>query len=134
MLFDYVLFGVITTLVNIISYTFLTQFLYADFKIATTIAWIISVLFAFFTNKYYVFHSRNSKNIYLLSKEIGYFFFSRILSYGLDLISMIVLIELLRFDDLIAKIIANGLVILFNYFASKYFIFKQHEESDPIDD
>lgn len=128
-LFNYLVFGVITTAINILSYAILTKSFYVDFKTATTIAWILSVFFAFFSNKYYVFKQRN-KHIAVILKELRSFFFSRILSYGLDLFSMVLLIELLHFKDLVAKVIANILVIAFNYFASKYFIFKQHLESD----
>ncbi len=56
------------------------------------------------------------------------FLLSRIMSYGLDLVSMIILVEILLFDDMVSKVIANILVIIFNYLASKFFVFRQLAE------
>jgi putative flippase GtrA len=128
-LFNYLIYGALTTLINILSYALLTKLLNTDFKTATTIAWILSVLFAFVTNKLYVFHS-TGKNIFTISKELGSFLLSRLLSYGLDILSMILLVQILVINDLIAKVIANILVVIFNYLASKLFVFKQLASSD----
>jgi putative flippase GtrA len=128
-LLNYLIFGALTTLINIVSYTFFTKLLNTDFKTATTIAWILSVLFAFVTNKLYVFHS-TGKNIFTISKELGSFLLSRLLSYGLDILSMILLVQILVINDLIAKVIANILVVIFNYLASKLFVFKQLASGD----
>lgn len=128
-LFNYLVFGVLTTLVNILSYALLTRVLAFDFKAATTIAWILAVLFAFFTNKVYVFGSRD-KDLITVSKELGSFLLFRLLSYILDIFSMVFLVQFLLADDLIAKILANILVIVFNYLASKLFVFKQLVGSD----
>ncbi|KIO60825.1 hypothetical protein B4064_3480 [Caldibacillus thermoamylovorans] len=54
--------------------------------------------------------------------------FFRFLSYLLDLATMIVCVELLKIDNLLAKILANVLVVIFNYFASKFVIFKKAKE------
>lgn len=126
---SYLFFGMITTLINLVSYAMLTQFLNADFKTATTIAAFLSVLFAFITNKLYVFESRD-KNFIIVSKELSSFLLSRVMSYGLDLVSMIVLVEILLFDDMVSKVIANILVVIFNYLASKFFVFRQLAGSD----
>ncbi|HHV65677.1 MAG TPA: GtrA family protein [Peptococcaceae bacterium] len=123
-LLNYLIFGVFTTLVNIISYAFLSKLLQLDFKIAATIAWLLSVLFAYVTNKFYVFESRE-QDFLTISKELGSFFLSRVLSYSLDIFAMIFMVEFLLFNDLAAKIIANIIVIVFNYLASKLFVFKE---------
>ncbi|WP_175425253.1 GtrA family protein, partial [Paenibacillus nuruki] len=52
---SYLIFGVLTTLINIAVYFLLANVVGMDFKVATSIAWLVSVLFAFFTNKKYVF-------------------------------------------------------------------------------
>lgn len=122
-MFNYLLFGVLTTLVNIVTYALLDKGLGMDYKLAATIAWVLSVIFAFITNKLYVFHSRTA-NILSVLRELTSFLFFRGMSYLLDIGTMIVLIELLNVDSLMAKIIANVLVVVFNYFASKYVIFK----------
>jgi len=122
-MFNYLLFGVLTTLVNIVSFAVFDKWMGMDYKVATTIAWILSVLFAFITNKWYVFHSQSTNALSLL-REFTSFLFFRGLSYLLDIGTMIFLIELLKADSMMAKIAANVLVVVFNYFASKYVIFK----------
>lgn len=119
----YIFFGVLTTGINIISYAILTSVNF-DYKIATTLAWIISVVFAFITNKLYVFNSKKMRGTIVI-KEFFSFTFFRLLSYFLDIFTMIIAIEYLKLDDLYSKIIANIIVIVFNYFASKYFVFKK---------
>ncbi|MBS8265657.1 GtrA family protein [Mesobacillus boroniphilus] len=120
---NYLIFGILTTVVNIASFWLINHIFGMDYRVATTIAWIISVIFAFITNKLYVFNSKTT-GIYSLFKELISFLFFRLLSYFLDLSLMIILIEFIKADSLIAKIIANVFVVIFNYFASKFVIFK----------
>lgn len=122
-MFNYLLFGILTTLVNIVTFAVFNKWLGMDYKLATTIAWVFSVIFAFITNKLFVFQSK-CLNVLSVLREFTSFIFFRGLSYLLDIGMMIVLIELLKADSLIAKITANVLVVIFNYFASKYVIFK----------
>ncbi|MGG4212123.1 GtrA-like protein [compost metagenome] len=116
---NYIFFGVLTTLVNIFVYFLLTHLFIIDFRIATSIAWIVSVLFAFITNKKYVFKSNNH-----VFRELLLFFTARIASYAIDLGGMILLVYLFHIDDGVAKIWVNILVIVLNYFLSKFLIFK----------
>ena len=58
-LISYVFWGAMTTAVNYLSYTLLTEILRVHYLAATVTAWIISVLFAYFVNKLFVFQSRN---------------------------------------------------------------------------
>lgn len=119
----YLIFGVLTTLVNIITYWILVNILHMDYKLATSIAWLLSVLFAFITNKLYVFNSK-SMLPQILFREFLTFFFFRLFSYLIDLIMMIVMVEWLLMDDLYAKILANIVVVIMNFFASKFLIFR----------
>ncbi|MBH0230699.1 GtrA family protein [Halobacillus yeomjeoni] len=116
--FLYLLFGGLTTLINIVTYYLLADMISMDYKLATTIAWLAAVLFAFFTNKTYVFKSERSS-----LKEIFPFIGARLLSYVLDIGTMVLLVEIAHINDLVSKIAANVLVVVFNYVASKYFIF-----------
>lgn len=127
-LVSYLVFGVLTTLVNIVCYGLLAKILHMDFKLATTIAWIVSVLFAFITNKLYVFNSRSLEAKTLIKEFLSFFFF-RFLSYLIDLGTMILLVDWLKQDDFVAKIIANVIVVIVNFFASKLFIFKKANET-----
>ncbi|MEH6888705.1 GtrA family protein [Bacillus sp. JJ864] len=126
-IFNYLLFGGLTTLVNIVTYYVCATLAGMDYKVAMTIAWIVSVLFAYITNKKYVFDSQ-PKGFAHAMKEFFYFMGFRVLSYFIDLFSMIALVEWLGINDLVSKIIANVIVVVVNYFASKYIIFKKKVE------
>jgi putative flippase GtrA len=120
---SYLVFGVLTTLTNIVSYAILSKLYGMDYKLATTISWIISVLFAFITNKLFVFNSKGNN----IAKEFLSFTFFRLLSYLMDLGIMIIMVEWSNTDDLLAKIVGNVFVVIFNYFASKYVTFNKKD-------
>lgn len=122
----YGFFGICTTIVNITVYFLCVRILEIYYLIGNIIAWILSVLFAFFTNKKYVFQSeKKTKEDY--RNEIFSFFIWRIFSFFIDMVIMFVMVDLLVFPDGIIKILSNIIVILINYFASKCFIFKNKE-------
>lgn len=118
----YGFFGVLTTIINIISFYFLDK-IGINVYISNLIAWIISVLFAFITNKLFVFQS-NSFKIDVLFKEMLSFFFFRLVSLGIDMGGMFVFLSFLHLEKLLSKIIVNIVVIVANYVFSKLFIFK----------
>lgn len=121
---SYLVFGVLTTVVNIVTYWVLTKVFNVDYRIATTIAWFVSVIFAFITNKIFVFNSKDL-DINTMIKELLSFMFFRILSYFIDIGMMIALVGWINMDDVFAKILANIVVVIINYVASKYFIFRR---------
>lgn len=121
---NYLVFGVLTTVVNIASYWIFTEIFHVDYRISTTIAWFFSVIFAFITNKMYVFNSK-CLNLNTMIREFISFIFFRILSYLIDLGMMIALVEWIKMNDLVAKILANIVVIMINFVASKYIIFRK---------
>lgn len=116
----YIVFGAATTLVNIVSY-FLMSNLPFGTAIATSLAWLISVIFAFFTNRKYVFEA--SKNSFL--KQLFGFFSMRILTGALDVFIMILFVDVLEFNDMLIKVLSNILVIILNYIFSKFLVFKK---------
>ena len=121
-IFMYVIFGVLTTLVNIITFYILDK-IGLNVYINNTIAWILSVLFAFITNRKYVFNSnKSSKGLF---KEMGFFFLFRIFSYGIDMFTMFIMVDILNIGKLLSKVIDNVIVIIINYFTSKLFVFKK---------
>lgn len=123
---SYLFFGVLTTLVNYVSYFILSSQLKIDYKISTVISWILAVLFAYITNKMWVFKS-TSFNSEILFKEITAFLSARIVSGIFEFIWMIFTVEILKMNDLIAKLLANVFVVIMNYFFSKMFIFKKNK-------
>ena len=121
---NYLIFGGLTTLVSILTYALFAKIFLINYLISNVLSWIIAVMFAFITNKLYVFESK-SKDKKIVFKEITNFFFFRIVSLIIEMIIMYVFVDLLSIDDLITKIIAQIIFILFNYFFSKVFVFKK---------
>ena len=119
----YLFFGVCTTVVNVISYWICAHPLSLNTMVSTVIAWTLAVLFAYITNRKWVFHSeaRTSGEI---TKEIVSFFSYRLATGLIDWGCMFVFVELLNMNDLIVKFAANVLVIVLNYVASKLIIFR----------
>ena len=120
----YLIFGILTTLVNILCFYILDK-LNIDIYINNTISWIVSVIFAFITNKLYVFESK-SLDIKTIFKEGTSFLGARIFSYFVDMGTIYLLFDGLRINKLISKIASNIIVIIINYIFSK-FIFKKKE-------
>ncbi len=118
----YLIFGVLTTVVNIVLYYIFQDILSIQYLISTIIAWIGAVVFAFITNKYLVFNSKENNNFI---KELSYFVLFRLLTLVFDLIIMYLLVDIMNIDDLLSKIVANVVVVVLNYIFSKLFIFKK---------
>lgn len=119
----YLIFGVLSTIVNIFTYVFCTRNLNIEFLISNWIAWIIAVLFAYITNKFFVFESKEI-NIKFLIKELSSFVSCRLLSGIIEMILMYIMIRLISLNDFIVKIITNVVVIILNFIFSKLIIFK----------
>lgn len=120
----YLIFGVLTTLLNFLVFTYCDLILHIDVLIANIIAWIAGVIFAFITNKFFVFESK-STNFLLILKESFSFITSRLLTLGLEEGIIYIFITLLSFNSTIIKLIAQILVIIFNYILSKVVVFKK---------
>ncbi len=119
----YLFFGGCTTLVNIVSFMIL-RFLTVGTYVSNGIAWVLAVLFAFVTNKLYVFESKN-KSAKTVAREAVSFFAFRLLSLFIDMGMMYVMIDVFSWNELLAKVLANIVVIIVNYVFSKLFIFKK---------
>ena len=118
---NYLIFGGLTTLISIITYALFVKVFHIDYLISNVLSWIIAVLFAYITNKIFVFESKSKKNI----KEITSFFFFRVVSLIMEMIILYVFVDTLHIDDLVTKIIAQVIVIVSNYIFSKVFVFKK---------
>lgn len=123
-LFFYGLFGGLTTLINLAAYYVFANLLFMPVVIATGIAWILSVLFAFFTNRIWVFESKADDHKSIL-KEMGLFFFSRLSTGVFDIAFMYVAVDVFNADDMLSKIISNVFIIVFNFLLSKYLVFSK---------
>ena len=119
----YLIFGVLTTLVDTVVFYISNYTLNIHYVISTCLAWIFAVLFAYITNKIFVFSStKNNQNIF---KEIFYFFSLRLVSLLLSIVFMVIMVNYLHIPEIISKILVNIFVVISNYFFSKIFIFKR---------
>ena len=119
----YAVFGVLTTVVNIVVYWIAAHPLALPVMVSTVIAWIAAVLFAYVTNRKWVFHSQ-AEGTKEIVHEIVSFFACRLATGVVDWACMFIFVDLLHFNDVIIKAAANVLVIILNYVASKMVIFK----------
>lgn len=119
----YLFFGGCTTLVNIVAFYIIRKFGVSTY-ITNIIAWFLSVVFAFITNKLFVFESKNTsfKDSF---KECFSFFLFRVISLVFDMGIMYLLIDLLNINEMVSKVFSNIFVIIINYVFSKLFIFKK---------
>lgn len=124
----YGVFGVLTTVVNIVVYWVMAHILAFGTMSSTLIAWGAAVLFAYITNRKWVFHSSASTTKEYV-KEIIAFFSCRIATGVVDWGCMFVFVDLLHCNDVIIKAVANIVVIILNYIASKLVIFKTKKGS-----
>lgn len=119
----YLFFGVCTTLVNMLVYWVCAHVFNLSVLISTVISWVLSVLFAYVTNRKYVFHSEVTSTKGII-KEISSFFSCRVLTGVVDLACMLIFVDIFNMNDMVMKIVANVIVIILNYVASKLLIFK----------
>ena len=120
----YLIFGALTTLVNIVAYAIFYYIFNISNGVSNVIAWVVGATFAYITNKLYVFNSKvNSKKELL--KEIVYFYGCRLLTLAVDEGSMILTVDKFGWNALLMKIIANIIVIILNFVFSKLLIFKK---------
>lgn len=120
----YVFFGGCTTVVNIVVYGLCADVAGIHYLVSNFLAWILSVIFAYITNRKWVFKSKGNGFAALL-KEFSLFVGARVMSLAGDMLIMYVCVSLLHLPGMIAKILANIFVVIFNYIFSKFIIFKK---------
>ena len=120
----YIVFGVCTTLINIVTFQIANGPMRWSWQAANILAWIFAVLFAFITNKLFVFKSKSFAAA-VLWKEFVEFIGARLLSLGVDYLCMWLLIDVGHWNGLLSKIVDNVIVIIINYALSKLIIFKK---------
>jgi putative flippase GtrA len=126
-IFSYIFWGIITTIINLAAYFLLRINNILSVQIAAVLAWFISVLAAFISNKYFVFKSSGTDMI-IWFKEGGLFFISRVFSGILDVVLISAAVHYSFFTEKISKVIVNVIIIAVNYLASKIIIFRKKIE------
>jgi len=137
-LISYVFWGGMTTLVNYVAYFLLTEGLQVYYLTSNVIAWAVSVLFAYFTNKLFVFQSKDwawrvalrelwqmvAARVFSLLLETGIlWFFVDMLHYGDAVVKLPA--GIILYGDVIVKLAASVVVVIVNYVLSKFIIFKK---------
>lgn len=122
----YLFFGGCTTIVNVAVYGVCTHMADLSTTLSVAIAWCVSVLFAYLTNRTWVFESRAHTAPDIL-REAWSFFLCRLATFGLDLAIMYLCVDRLGLPDIPVKLLSNVLVVILNYIASKLIIFSKPE-------
>lgn len=120
----YLFFGVCTTAVNFAVYFGCTRLFRMDTVSASTLGWLLSVLFAYVTNRRWVFESK-AHGVSEVAKELIAFFGGRLATGVLDIAIMYVTVDLLHFNDAVMKLLSNVIVIVLNYVISKLMVFRK---------
>lgn len=116
----YVVFGAFTFLVNIVTYFLFESVMGINYLVSNVLAWFFSVLFAYITNRTWVFESKSSE----ILKEMSLFFGGRIFSGVVDTVLMYLFIDVLVLGNTFSKIVVQIIVIVLNYVFSKLIVFK----------
>lgn len=121
----YLVLGFGTFLVNMYSYGFFSKV--TNYSISYTLAWAVAVLFAYVTNRQWVFESKVSG--WRLVPEIIEYYLSRGLTFWLGLVLMWIGVRLLSFDDFYVNIARNAILLIPNYYLAKIYVFKENKNN-----
>lgn len=139
----YLIFGVLTTAVNWVTYSLLMKVILSSASISNdvkmtignVIAWLVAVIFAFVTNKLWVFESK-SWEVKLAIKEFLSFVASRLATGVIEWFGPLLLFKigldqaLFGVDGFVAKIVCSVLVVILNYVFSKLITFRNKKNTD----
>ena len=124
----YLIFGVLTTVVSLVVYFVCTKTVLSaedafQLQAANVISWFVSVMFAFVTNRLFVFESKGRWTL-----EMFKFYSSRVSTLLLDKLLMFVLVTLIGVNDMVSKVVVQVVVIVANYVLSKLLVFKEDKK------
>ena len=120
----YLVFGVLTTVVNYAIYLPVFNFCGISAAVSNMIAWVGAVIFAFLTNKPFVFHSRDwsAKTVV---PELIKFVSCRLASGVLETAILFLAVDCMNWNGNIWKLVTQVLVIIVNYVGSKLLVFRK---------
>lgn len=121
---SYIIVGTLTTGVNLTAYYWLCNICGIANLIANAFAWVVAMLFAYFANAKYVFKPTKKELIGEIL-QIGRFFTARFISFLVEEAAMFVCVDLLFVNNMLIKAIMNVVVVIINYFFSKYLVFNE---------
>ena len=123
---NYLIVGVLTTVVSLGVYyacvlTFLDPENAIQLQVANIISWVAAVTFAYFTNRKFVFESKNPDML----KEASAFVGARVATLLMDMLCMFIMVTCMGLSDKIAKLVVQVIVTVANYVFSKIFVFRK---------
>ena len=141
----YGIFGVGTTLVNFLTYKLFNVLLGVEYYLVSNIiAWFVSVIFAYVTNKLFVFESKSWK-LKVVAKEVPSFFAARVFSFLVEEAGLFLLVDIFGMKNfafevygftisgnMISKVILAVVVVVLNYFFSKFVVFRRKAEIKEV--
>lgn len=134
-LINYLIFGVLTTIVSLATkylllFTILDASNAVQLQIAVVISWITACLFAYITNRIWVFESKSKE----ILKEMSKFFIARLTTLGLEMLIMFVFVTALGLNSdmwvVVWTLVSQVVIVIGNYILSKLIVFKNKEKEE----
>ena len=120
---SYLFFGVLTTVVNYLIYLPVYNFCGLSAAVSNMIAWVVAVIFAFLTNKPFVFHSHDW-SVKTVVPELIKFVSCRLASGVMETVILFLAVDLMAWNGNVWKLVTQVLVIIINYVGSKLLVFR----------
>ncbi len=121
---NYLIFGFLAFVLNYVLYFLFSSAMQMHYMAATALSWVLTVVFAYWTNRTFVFKSTN-KDAQSLGKEFLSFIGARVATEVLELALMFLMVDCVELNEYLSKFACQVIVIVANYFLSKLWIFKE---------
>ncbi len=125
----YLIFGFLTFLVGIVTFAIFESVCGYNELISNVLSWIIAVLFAFVTNRKWVFESRTDSKQESY-RQIIHFFEGRLITLAIEELIIFIFVTKLSFNSIVIKVIAQIIIIILNYIISKMWVFKESAKKE----
>lgn len=119
----YLIFGALTTIVNYLVYLPFHNLLGVSAAVSNVVAWLIAVIFAYLTNKPFVFNS-NDWSRAVVVPEFTKFIGCRVGSGAFETLFLLLTVDFFQFNGSIMKLITSVIVVILNYIGSKWLVFQ----------
>ena len=126
----YLVVGGLTTVVNLAVFHVMVDMLHCNVTFSNVVSIIVAIVFAFFANKHIVFRSVSTGAAQLIS-EFAKFVGGRLISLGIEVGGVYLLHDVMSAKAMVAKLATQVIVIVLNYFFSKFFVFRKTENETP---
>ena len=122
---NYLIFGGLSTIVNFVSYYISARIIGIDEVVSSGISWFCAVMFAYITNKIFVFESKSENKKGIIKEIISFIGFRVISGILCDVGTFALMVKVFSINDILSKVITQVMVVIVNYLFSKFFIFKK---------